>query len=61
VSENKLLRRIFGHERDINRWMKLHNEDIYNLYFSPSSIRVIKSKNIRLVRHVDVGKRINAC
>jgi hypothetical protein len=53
--ENKLLRRIFRHKREklTGGQRKLHNEDIYNLYFSPSSVRVIKSKKMRLVGHVD--------
>jgi hypothetical protein len=33
-------------------WRKLHNEELHNLYFSPSIIRIIKSKRIRWAGHV---------
>jgi hypothetical protein len=44
VSENRVLRRIFGPERDevTGGWRKLHN-----LYSSPSVIRIIKSRMVR--------------
>jgi hypothetical protein len=44
VFENRVLRRIFGSMRDevTGNWRKLHNEELYNLYSSPSIIRVIK-------------------
>jgi hypothetical protein len=53
VFENRVLRRIFGLKRDevIRRLRKLHNE-LYNLYFSPSIIRKIKSKRKRWAGHV---------
>jgi hypothetical protein len=37
-------RRIFGPKRDEVRrgWRKLHNEELHNLYSSPSIIRMIK-------------------
>jgi hypothetical protein len=36
VIENRVLRRIFGPERDeiIGGWRKLHNEKLHNLYSS---------------------------
>jgi hypothetical protein len=45
VFENRVLKRIFGPKRDEVRggWRKLHNEEIHNLYSSPSIIRMIKS------------------
>jgi hypothetical protein len=54
VFENKVLRRIFGLRRDevIGGWRKLHNEDLHNLYSSPSIMRVIKSKRMKLAGHV---------
>jgi hypothetical protein len=32
-------------------WRKLHNEELNNLYFSPSIVRVMKSRIIRRERH----------
>jgi hypothetical protein len=54
VLENRVLRRIFGPKRDgvAGGWRKLHNEDLHNLYSSPSIIRIIKSKRMRLAGHV---------
>jgi hypothetical protein len=45
VLENRVLRRIFGPKRDeaIGGWRKLHNEELHNLYCSPSIIRTIES------------------
>jgi hypothetical protein len=49
VFENRLLRRIFGPKRDevTGDWRTLHNEELHNLYSSPSIIRVIKSRRMR--------------
>jgi hypothetical protein len=49
VFENRALRRIFGPNRDevTGDWRKLHNEELHNLYSSPSIIRMIKSKRMR--------------
>jgi hypothetical protein len=46
--ENRLLRGIFGSKRDevTEGWRKLPNEELYNLYSSPSIIRMIKSKHV---------------
>jgi hypothetical protein len=42
VFENRVLRRIFGPKRDevTGDWRKLHNEELHNLYSSPSIIRM---------------------
>jgi hypothetical protein len=47
--ENKVLKRIFGTERDevTGEWRKLHNEELHDLYSSPSRIRIIKLKRMR--------------
>jgi hypothetical protein len=49
-----MLRRIFGLKRDevIGGWRKLHNEELDNLYSSPSIIRMIKSMRMKWARHV---------
>jgi hypothetical protein len=49
VFENRVLRRIFGPKRDevTGEWRKLHNEEVHDLYSSPSIIRIIKSRRIR--------------
>jgi hypothetical protein len=44
VSENRVLRRIFGSTRDevTGDWGKIHNEELNDLYSSPNIIFVIK-------------------
>jgi hypothetical protein len=32
-------------------WRKLHNEELHNLYSSPSIIRMIKSRRMRWAGH----------
>jgi hypothetical protein len=41
VFENRALRRIFGPKRDgvTGKWRKLHNEELRDLYSSPSIIK----------------------
>jgi hypothetical protein len=60
VLENSVLRRIFGPKRDevIGSWRKLHNEELHNLYSSPSIIRMIKLRRMRWVGHLArLGRR----
>jgi hypothetical protein len=60
VFENRVLRRIFGPKRDemTGGWRKLHNEELHNLYFTPSIIRKIKSRRMRWAWHVaQMGRR----
>jgi hypothetical protein len=42
---NSVLRRIFGPKRDevTGEWMKLHNEELHNLYSSPNIIKQMES------------------
>jgi hypothetical protein len=52
--ENRMLKKIFGPKRDgvTGGWRKLHNKELYNLYSSPSIIRIIKSRRMRWAGHV---------
>jgi hypothetical protein len=33
-------------------WRKLHNEELHDLYFSPSIIRIIRARRMRWEEHV---------
>jgi hypothetical protein len=46
VSENRVLRRLFGPDRYevTGEWKRRHDEEFYALYSSPNIIRVIKSR-----------------
>jgi hypothetical protein len=48
-----VLRRIFGLKRDevTGGWRKLQNEELHNLYPSPSIIRMIKSRKMKWGGH----------
>jgi hypothetical protein len=54
VFENRVLKRIFGPKRDgvTGGWRKLHNEELHDLYSSPSIIRIIKSRKMRWAGHM---------
>jgi hypothetical protein len=54
VFENRVLRRIFGPKGNevTGEWRKLHNEELRDLYSSPSIIRIIKLKRMRWEGHV---------
>jgi hypothetical protein len=54
VFENRVLKRIFGLERDevTGEWRKLHSEELRYLYSSPSIIRIIKPRRMRWAGHV---------
>ena len=54
VFEHRVLRRIFGPKRDevTGEWTRLHNEELYDLYWSPNVIRVVKSKRMRWAGYV---------
>jgi hypothetical protein len=49
-----VLRRIFRPKRDeeTGGWRKLHNEELHNLYSSPSIIRITKSRRMRCAGNV---------
>jgi hypothetical protein len=54
VFENRVLRRIFGPKRDevTGKWRKLHNEELRDLYSSPTTLRMMKSRIMRWAWHV---------
>ena len=54
VSENRVMRRIFGPKRDkVTRELgKLPNEELHDLYSSPNIVRVIKLRSIKWAGHV---------
>jgi hypothetical protein len=62
VFENRVLRRFFGPMRDevTGEWRKLHNEELHDVYSSPSIIRIIKARRMRWAGHVArMGKKRN--
>jgi hypothetical protein len=54
VSENRVLRRIFGTKRDevTREWRKLHNEELNDKYTSPNIVRVMKKRRMRWAGYV---------
>jgi hypothetical protein len=62
VFENRVLRRIFGPEREEDgSWRKLHSDELHSLYSSPNIVRVIKSGRMRWAGHVarlGTGRRV---
>ena len=54
VFENSVLWTIFGSKRDdvTGKWRRLHKEELYVLYSSPNTTRVIKSRRLRQAGHV---------
>jgi hypothetical protein len=53
VSENRVLRRIFGPKRQEDEsWRKLHNDELHGLYSLLNIVRVVKSRRMRWAGHV---------
>jgi hypothetical protein len=58
-----MLRRIFGPQRGevTGEWRKMHNEELHDLYSSPSIIRIMKSMRMRWAGHVArTSEKMNA-
>jgi hypothetical protein len=48
-------------DEETGGWRKLHNEELHNLFSSPSIIRMIKSRRMRWAGHVArMGEKRNA-
>jgi hypothetical protein len=63
VFDNRVLRRIFGPKRDevTGERRKLHNEELRDLYSSPTVIKMIKPRRMRWAGHVArMGEKRNA-
>jgi hypothetical protein len=54
VFENRVLRRVFGPQRDelMAEWRMLHSGELHNLYSFPNIIRQIKSRRMRWAGHM---------
>jgi hypothetical protein len=63
VFENRVLRRIFGPKMDevTGGWRKLHNEELHNLYSSPSIIKMTKPRRIQMGRACSTCAREEEC
>jgi hypothetical protein len=64
VFENSVLRRIFGPKRDemTGGWSKVYNEELHNLCYLSSMIRMMKSGRMRWAGHVSRrGPKRHAC
>jgi hypothetical protein len=63
VFENRVLRKIFRPKRDEVPvgWRKLHNEELRDLYPSPSIIRKMRKRRMKWAGHVArIGEKRNA-
>jgi hypothetical protein len=47
-----LVRVLYQRDEVTGGWRKLHNEELHDLYSSPSIVRVIKARRMRWVGHV---------
>ena len=63
VFENRELRRVFGPKRGevTGEWIKLHNEELSDLYSLPNIVRVVESRRMRWAGHVARMGRGEVC
>jgi hypothetical protein len=59
----RVLRRLFRpKKKEVTReWRKLHNEELNDLDFSPTIVRVMKKRNMKWAGHVDYMGRGRVC
>ena len=60
VFDSRTQRKKFGSKKDVVtvEWRRLHNEELHDLDSSPNIFRVLKSRRMRLARHVaHMGRR----
>ena len=52
--KNRVLRKIFGPKRDKAtwEWIKIHNDELNDLYCSPNIVRLIQSRRMRWAGNV---------
>jgi hypothetical protein len=57
------VRRIFGPKRGevTGEWRKIHNEELHDLYSSPTIVRVMKSRRMGWAGHVARMGRRDVC
>jgi hypothetical protein len=54
VFENRVLRGIIGTKGDevTEEWKRLHNKELNDLYSSPTTVQIMKSRRMRRAGHV---------
>ena len=58
ISIEMLIYGLYGTDGVTGEWIKLHNEELNDLYSPPNIVRVIKSRRMRWACHVArMGKR----
>jgi hypothetical protein len=63
VFENRVLRRIFGPKRDgvTEKWRRIDNEELNDLYSSPNIIHVIRMRRMRWAGHIALMEGEERC
>jgi len=58
VSENRVLRKMFGLKGDMGGWRRLQIEKLYNVYASPNISRVNESRRFRWADNVEFMREL---